>query len=60
MTVRFHNALLLQRLIKLLKESEELLGVPLLRSFGGDNAPGTRDFLLLLQVNSGTRDNTSM
>ena len=29
-----------------------MLGVHLLCRFGGDNAPGTREFLLLLQVNS--------
>jgi hypothetical protein len=59
-TVRFHDALLLQRLIKLLKESYKLLGVPLLRSFGDDNASGTREFLLLLQGNSGTGKDMSM
>ena len=52
-TVRFHWALLLQRVIEFLKEGQETLGVHLLRSFGGDNAPGTRCFLLLLHLNSG-------
>jgi hypothetical protein len=58
LTIRFHESLLLQRCIKFLKQGQELLAVHLLRSFGCDNAPGTRDFLLFLQVNS-ERDNTA-
>ncbi len=57
-TVRFHHALLLQRVIEFLKKRQETLGVHLLRSFGGDNAPGTRGFLLLLHANSGERYNS--
>jgi len=53
-TVRLHHALLLQRMIEFLKEGQETLGVHLLRNFGGDNAPGTRGFLLFLHVNSVT------
>jgi hypothetical protein len=36
-----------------------MLGVHLLCSFGGDNPPGTRDVLLLLQVTSEGVNKTS-
>ena len=49
-TVWLQHALLFQRPIQFFKQGQEMLGVHLLCSFGGDNAPGTRDVLLLLQV----------
>jgi len=42
-----------------LQAGSEMLGVHLLCSFGGDNAPGTRDVLLLLQVTSEGVNKTS-
>ena len=49
LTVGLHHALLLQRLIEFLKQGQQMLGVLLLCSLGGDNTPGTRDFFLFLQ-----------
>jgi hypothetical protein len=59
LTVCFHHALLLQRLVELLKQAQEMLGVLFLCSFGGDYAPRTRDFWLFLQEILERKDKTS-
>jgi hypothetical protein len=58
--VWLRHALLLQRLVKFLKQGQEMLGVQLLGSFGGDNPPGTSDFLRLLQVTPAGRQYVSL